>query len=100
MPNNDDDEFTLIMLAIGSLGAIIAFGATMAATAWQETVTWLLEHHVLVTAARSPWLTLPHADGAGLDPQRCFIAAGLLIFLGFVTVEALRRHWARGRELA
>lgn len=100
MANSDDDDvFTIVMMGLGSIGAILAFAATLAATMWTTTITWLLDHDVLVSAAKSPWLSVPNSDGVGLDAQRCFIAAGLLLLLVVAAVDAIRRYWARGRDL-
>lgn len=100
MANSDDDDlFTLVMMGLGSIGAILAFGATLAATMWATTLDWLLEHHVLVSAAKSPWITVPHSSGAGLDAQRCFIVAAALLLLVLAVVDLARRRLAKSREL-
>lgn len=102
MANNNDDEdlFSLIWIALGSIGAIIAFATAMVARAWNESIDWLLEHSILVAGTQTPLLTVPHAGGAGLDVPRCFIAASVLLLLAFAAVQGIRRHWARARDLS
>lgn len=101
MANSDDEDlFALLWLALGSIGAIIAFATAMAVRAWNETIGWLLEHSVLVPGTQSPWLAIPNTNGAGLDVPRCFIVASLVLLVVFGAVETTRRRWARPRGLA
>ena len=95
----DDDLFTLVMLGMGSLGLIIPAGVAVLLTAWHTSVSWLLEHKVIVAAHRHPLLTLPHAGGAGLDSARCFVLAAIVLLLLFAAVQSVRRYWARSQEL-
>jgi len=64
---DDDDVFTLVMIGVGSFGAIAAGAWVLITDAWTQVVSWLLTHDVLVTSSTDPLLAVPKADGAGLD---------------------------------
>lgn len=92
-----DEEFTLLThwtliasVLIGSVGLLYAQG-----------VQWLLKHSVLVAASADPVVTLPGAQGAGLDTARVVVVAGVLIFMVAWGVSAAARAVAaRRQELA
>ena len=54
--------FQVAAIVVGSAGAL-----------WLIGVQWLIQHQVLLAAAAHPMLTLPYADGAGLDLPRITI---------------------------
>lgn len=92
-----DEEFVLLThwmliasVLIGSVGLLYAQG-----------VQWLLEHSVLVASSADPVVTLPGAQGAGLDAARVVIVAGVLIFMvAWAVSAAARAVSARRQELA
>lgn len=90
-----EEEVLLIVVALGSLGLI---GGSLALF-WDTAVTWLLAHDLLVPAAAEPMVTLPAADGAGLDLVRLAIAAGVLLGLLAVVLSATVRA-IRHRRIA
>lgn len=89
---SDDDLFLLTMVGFLSLGGV----AAAAAAGWANTVSWLLAHQVLVTAAQHPLLTVPASGGAGLDVPRLALAVAVTLLALAAAVGAARRHLARG----
>jgi hypothetical protein len=88
----DDDLFTLVMIGIGSIGAIAGGASGLLGGAWSQAVAWLLAHDILVAASTDPLLAMPAADGAGLDLPRLAIAAATALLLLVAAVDALRRR--------
>jgi hypothetical protein len=88
----DDDLFTLVMIGIGSIGAIAGGAWGLLGGAWAQAVGWLLAHDILVAGSTDPLLTMPAADGAGLDLSRLAIAAGAALLLLVAGIDALRRR--------
>jgi hypothetical protein len=88
----DDDLFTLVMIGIGSIGAIAAGAAGVLGGAWAWAVGWLLAHDILVAASTDPLLTMPAAGGAGLDRPRLAIGAAIVLLLLVAAIDALRRR--------
>lgn len=75
----DDDTTTLILvgLLVGPTALVAAVG--IAASRAPAVAAWLVEHHVLASAAASPVLAIPGAGGAGLDWPRIIPLVSLLI---------------------
>lgn len=88
----DPDDLMVLLL----LGLLI--GPTIVVFAWTSLVGWLVDHQVLLEAARNPLVVIPASDGAGLDLPRLLLLAavvlGLLAALGSVIVRMVRHRAA------
>ncbi|MBF6333527.1 hypothetical protein [Nocardia transvalensis] len=84
----DDDVFALITLMAFAVPA-----GLVAVPGWRDpALHWLVDHHVLVTAAAHPIWTLP-GDVAGLDARRLVLAAVVVLaVLTFLSSWAWHRH--------
>lgn len=97
--SDDDDTFTLVMLAAGALGAVVAAATAMATSAWGATLAWLLDYRLVVPSSEDPLLPLPYAHGIGLDANRCLIAAAVIALLLYLIVSRIHRRWVMRRML-
>ena len=88
----DPDDLMILLFA----GMLI--GPTILVFAWTSLVGWLVDHQVLLAAARDPLLVIPASDGAGLDLPRLLllgaVVLGLLAGLGSAIVQVARRRAA------
>ena len=75
----DDDTTTLILVGLLGGPAVLAAAVGIAASRTPAVAAWLVEHHVLASAAASPVLAIPGAGGAGLDWPRIIPVVSLLI---------------------
>lgn len=77
-PDLDDD--TVVLVLVGIVVAM-AMGPTAVSAVGVDAGSWLIEHQVLVTPAKSV-VTIP-LTGGGLDWRRlvvaCFVVGGVLI---------------------
>lgn len=88
--SSDDDEFLLII--IGAVALSVAVGSI--GVFWKKSVSWMLQHQVLVAASHHPVLTFPGSSGAGLDVPRICVVAGVLLALLAWAGSALRQRLA------
>lgn len=95
-PTQDDDNALAVMIA-----AVAASGTLLGAAGalWLNGMEWLVTHQVLVAAAESPLLAIPHAQGVGLDWPRLLVLAGLALALAAWAASAARRVYKRRQEL-
>ena len=75
----DDDTTTLILVGLLGGPAVLAAAVGIAASRTPAAAAWLVEHHVLASAAATPVLPIPGAGGAGLDWARIIPVVSLLI---------------------
>ena len=92
----EDDRVALTFL--GVLGLPILLG--LAGVLWGGAGEWLVAHRILVAAEERPLLPIPGLAGAGLDTARAVIAAAALVAVLAIAVSAVRRAWARRREVS
>lgn len=97
MRNNElsNDVVVLIIiscLAVPAIGGILAFG-------WSTVTEWMVEQHVLIGASSHPLLTVPGANGAGLDHIRLMVVGGLVAAAAILAVTAARRRWQEWRSV-
>ncbi len=86
-----DDEF--ILFIVGCVVLVIVLGS--AGAFWAAGVSWLVEHHVLVSASAHPIVRIPGGSAAGLDGPRVAILVGALVALLAWGVSEARRVIAR-----
>ena len=88
----DPDDLMILLFA----GMLI--GPTILVFAWTSLVGWLVDHQVLLAAARDPLLVIPGSNGAGLDLPRLLllgaVVLGLLAGLGSAIVRVARQRAA------
>lgn len=88
-----DPDDLMVLLLLGLLA-----GPTIVVLAWQSLVGWLVDHQVLLAAARDPLVVIPASDGAGLDLPRLLllgaVVLGLLAALGSIVVRMVRNRAA------
>lgn len=88
-----DPDDLIILLFAGMLT-----GPGILLLAWTSLVGWLVDHQVLLEAARDPLVVIPGSEGAGLDlPRLLLIGAvvlGLLAVLGSLIVRLVRSRTA------
>jgi len=75
----DDDTTTLILVGLLAGPAVLAAAVGITAARAPAAAAWLVEHHVLASAAATPVLAIPGAGGAGLDWPRIIPLVSLLI---------------------
>ena len=75
----DDDTTTLILVGLLAGPAVLAAAVGITAARAPAAAAWLVEHHVLASAAATPVLAIPGAGGAGLDWARIIPVVSLLI---------------------
>jgi len=83
----------LIILMAGAAVAGALFTAGSGLTA--DLMGWLVEHSVLLPAARDPQFPIPLAGGAGLDGPRLMVAAGVGTMPAAWAVDELARRIVR-----
>ncbi|GAA4759027.1 hypothetical protein GCM10023328_47980 [Modestobacter marinus] len=88
----DPDDLMVLLFA----GMLI--GPTVLVFAWTSLVGWLVDHQVLLAAARDPLVVVPASDGAGLDLPRLLLLGALLLSLlaalGSAVIRLIRRRTA------
>lgn len=92
----DTPEEEVLLIHIAMAAAALLLGS--AGVIWLKGATWLVEHHVLVAAAKTPLVELPSSGGAGLDLPRIAIIAGVVIAGLAWAISAIRRVWANAEE--
>lgn len=87
-------------LLVTMTGLVIVGGGIFASTGSRASrlLEWLLSRDIVVPAAADPVLTIPGADGAGLDLPWLAITAGVLVIGGAVVVDALVRAIRRRKR--
>ena len=62
---------------------------------WSATIEWAVGHQLLVPGSSDPTMTIPNADGAGLDVARlAFVAAvAVAIVVGVLYLRQRIRAW-------
>lgn len=95
---DDDDIFTLSMMAFGSIGLIASAGGAIALSYWHQSVRWMIHHDVLVPRRHQPLLEVPYGRGAGLDLPRLILITAVLLALLALAVHAVRRRLAARRD--
>lgn len=94
LADTPEEEVLLIHVGLALLGIV----AASAGAFWLKGTTWLVEHHVLVSAPSGPLVQIPGAAGAGLDVPRLAILAALLVATLVTAVSSARRAIALRRE--
>ncbi len=90
-----EEELLLIHVALAVITVVLGSVGIL----WLKGATWLVEHQVLAAAAAHPVLSLPGADGAGLDLPRAAIAAGFILAGIACALSAASRAVARRYEV-
>ncbi|TFF04393.1 hypothetical protein [Cellulosimicrobium funkei] len=96
MDRRNDDIWVLVGVTI-AIGVVVAKWDQI----WAAAGQWLIEHHLIVTT--SVVLTLPGAEGAGLDlPRLALVGAIVLGLLAWAATRArsLVRHLRAPRAQA
>ena len=95
----DDDVLTILLLVVGSFGAVVAVVVGLLDDARATAVAWLLAHGVLLPASDDPLVVLPGADGVGLDDHGLALACAAALLL-LVVAGAGLGHARRQRSAA
>lgn len=77
---------------------LIPVGGALALGVLTDWAQWAVDHGILVAAAADPLLTIPLAEGAGLDTRRIVIAVVALIAVT-VAVSTLTRPYRERAQL-
>lgn len=96
--SNLDPMEELLVMKIGMVAAAVAIGSFFTVKTWHKAVDWMLSHKVLASAAEHPVLTLPAAEGAGLDVARLVALVAVLLLLLVLAISGLRAWWAKRDE--
>lgn len=86
---------------LAALGLVVAVCSPWIAVAalgrWEDITAWCADHHLLVGADEDPTVTLPKAEGAGLDLPRLVIAVVVVLAL-LIAFGYLRHRWRMYRR--
>ena len=91
---SDEDQLSLLMAAPLILGLLVAALPTMSI----EATAWLLAHDLIVAASASPLVSIPGAEGAGLDLRRMIIVGAVLALPATLALSGARRSIDRRRQ--
>jgi hypothetical protein len=86
------EEMLLIYIGMAALAGLLGSVGLF----WVQGTAWLVRHHVLVAAARRPFVSIAGAGGDGLDLPRLAIAIAVVLAVLAAIVSWLR-HLILGR---